>query len=64
MVPSKGKDGELYFHDLELSNHLQKSPLAEKSVLVDLADVTGLAPDQHNKVNNCNKGSHVDFLVS
>ena len=64
MVPSKGKDGELYFHGLELSNHLQKSVLAEKSVPVDLGDVTGLAPDQHNKVNNCNKGSHMNFLVS
>lgn len=62
MVPSKGK--ELHFHGLELSNHLQKSALAEKSVPADLRDVTGLAPDQHNKVSNCNKGSHMNFLVS
>lgn len=64
MVPSKGKDKKLHFHGLELSNHLQKSALAEKSVPVDLRDVTGLTPYQHNKVNNCNKGSHMNFLVS
>ena len=41
------------------SLHQQKNQLP-----VDLRDVTGLTPDQHNKVNNCNKGSHMNFLVS